>query len=153
MHLIYYDFLHRETDKPALGIVISLCNSFDYAMTMFLSLFYYCLSVCLSATLRKNAWTDFDGIFSIDQTWHKKQSGRFGGISIQPLGYRIVFPIFFGDSESVSNIKENGWMDFVTFFDRSDVTQKTICHTSFGYFVWLLCTGIVLFHVSWIHVC
>ena len=40
---------------------------------------FFCLSLCLSATLRKISFTDFNQIFSIDPTWDKEESAKFWG--------------------------------------------------------------------------
>ena len=40
---------------------------------------FFFLSLCLSATLRKIGFTDFNQIFSIDPTWNKEESAKFWG--------------------------------------------------------------------------
>ena len=85
------------------------------------------LSVCLLATSRKTAWTDFHDIFRVGGTWYKEQVGTFSGCSIWPLEHMIFFPLSRRNACLLAASQKNGSTDFQNFSSkRTDMTHGTI---------------------------
>ena len=81
-----------------------------------------CVFVCLLATLRKTAGTDFHEIFRVCGIWHRELSGTWLACTVEPLEHRKSFSTF-----AVSNITGNWMKRFsLNFQQRLNMRQRTI---------------------------
>ena len=142
--LIPVSFTHRSTCTTIRKAPINKCHIFSllieaYAKTLVITFakqwrlyFLFCWFVHLLATWWKNTWTDFHDILRICQAWYKEQSGKFGGVTFNPLVTGFLFLCFQENPCMLATLWENRWTAFHEVFSKGWTWDKEQAGTFSG---------------------